>query len=147
MAATSARRASPTARTASSPRCAATARRPCRMRWWRRRKPPWPRMPLRSRARVRQLGDDVAGSARLDVAANLAAQLDLDLAVADRPRHLAAGADQQPFADHQIAFENAAYIGVVDLGATLEEAGLGDVDIAAILQIGPVAALNDQRVT
>src|SRR5262245_13579302 len=51
---------------------------------------------------------------RLDVAENLAAAFDLDLAVADRPRHPAGRLDQEPVADDQITFEAAAYLGLVD---------------------------------
>ena len=51
---------------------------------------------------------------RLNVAENLAATLDLDLAVADRPRDPAGRLDQEPVADDQITFEAAAYLGLVD---------------------------------
>src|SRR6266850_816539 len=54
------------------------------------------------------------GRLRLDVAENLAAAFDLDLAVADRPRDLAGRLDQEPVADGQITFEAAAYLGLVD---------------------------------
>src|SRR3984957_15817138 len=160
----SAWRASPTARIASWPGCAAIRRRRYRKNClWRAprrtakrnqgagpaspaRRLRWCRRGLGSRARVRQLGNDVAVADRLNVAADLAAQLDLELAVADRAGHLAAVADQQALADDEVALEGAAHIGAVDLGGTLEEAALGDVDVAAILQIGFDAALDDQRV-
>ena len=50
---------------------------------------------------------------RLNVAENLAAAFDLDLAVADRPRDPAGRLDQEPVADDQITFEAAAYLGLV----------------------------------
>src|SRR5512135_3796211 len=99
------------------------------MRWWRRRPPPpW----LGSRPRVRQLGDDdVAGgrvAVRLHVAADLPAELDFKLTVADRSGDVAAGADQQALADDEVALERAAHVGVVDLGRALEQTALGDID-------------------
>ena len=51
---------------------------------------------------------------RLDVAENLAAAFDLDLAVADRSRDPAGRLDQEPVADDQITFEAAVYLGLVD---------------------------------
>ena len=54
------------------------------------------------------------GRLRLDVAENLAAAFDLYLAVVDRPRDPAGRLDQEPVADGQIAFEAAAYLGLVD---------------------------------
>jgi hypothetical protein len=50
---------------------------------------------------------------RLNVAENLAAAFDLDLAVADRLRDPAGRLDQEPVADDQITFEAAAYLGLV----------------------------------
>src|SRR6185437_2681472 len=135
----SARRARRIARTAWSRPFVAIRRRPSRRNCSPRAPRPmakrnrrgWPRSPARrfrrllllgNRARVRQLRDDVAVAVRLDVTANLAAELDLELAVADRSGYLPAGADQQALADHQIALERAAHVGTVDLGSALEDA-------------------------
>src|SRR6516225_1250923 len=62
-----------------------------------------------------------AGRLRLDVAENLAAAFDLDLAVADRPRDPAGRLDQEPVADDQITFEAAAYLGLVDRCRALKQ--------------------------
>jgi len=70
----------------------------------------------------------------------------LDLTVADRAGDLAGRADQQPLADRQIALEAAAHLRLVDRGRALEQAGLGNVDIPAVLQIGFDAAFDDQLV-
>src|SRR5260221_13230471 len=69
------------------------------------------------------------GRLRLDVAENLAAAFDLDLAVADRPRDPAGRLDQEPVADGQITFEAAAYLGLVDRCRALEQA-LSAISIA-----------------
>jgi hypothetical protein len=84
---------------------------------------------------------------RLDIAGNLAAALDLDLAVANRSGDPSAGLDQEPLADHQIAFEPALDLGFLDRGRALEEPALGDLDIAAIVEVGLDAAFDDQLVT
>ena len=102
-----------------------------------------------TRARAPTSGISLAGFAgrlRLDIAGDLAAAFDLDLAVADRPRDPAGGLDQQPLADDEIALEAAAHLGVLDRGGALEQAALGDVDIAAIGQVGLDAALDEQLV-
>src|SRR5260221_8671948 len=72
----------------------------------------------------------------LNVAENLAAAFDLDLAVADRPRDPAGRLDQEPVADDQITFEAAAYLGLVDRCRALEQAALGNLDSAAVGQLG-----------
>src|SRR5579875_3826841 len=81
---------------------------------------------------------------RLDVAGDLTAALDLDLAVANGARNAPARPNQKPFPDRQIAFEAAADLGLFDRSRALEQAGLGDVDIAAVGQIGLDAAFDDQ---
>src|SRR5215469_3230864 len=99
--------------------------------------------------RAHDTRDDVAvlgGGLRLDVAGDLAAALDLQLAVADRARHPAARLDQQPLADGQIAFEAALDFGFLDRGGALEQPALGDLDVAAIVEVGLDAALDDQLV-
>ena len=55
--------------------------------------------------------------------------------------------DQEPLADHEVAFEAAAHLGVVDRGRAFEQTALGDVDIAAIGQIRLDAALDNQLVS
>src|SRR5271169_4071856 len=87
-----------------------------------------------------------AGRLRLDVAGYLAAALDLDLAVANRPRNPPGRLDQQPLADSEIALEAAAHFRLLDCGGALEQAALGDVDVAAVGQIGLDAALDEQLV-
>src|SRR6185312_16891926 len=72
--------------------------------------------------------------------------LDLELAIADRAGDPSAGADQQPPPHHQLAFEAAAYLGIVDRGGALEEAALGDLDFVAVLQVRLDAALDDELV-
>src|SRR5580658_5696717 len=122
-----ARPASRIARIAWSLRCAATWRRPCRSSGSRRRLPRQPWTGLGSRARVRQLGNDVAGAgfAHLHVAGNLPPQLDLDLAVADHSGHPAAGADQQALADDKVTLERAAHVRVLDFRTALEQPAFG----------------------
>lgn len=68
------------------------------------------------RSRIGTCGDlrGFTSRLRLDVAANLAPAFDIDLAVADRPRDPAGRFDQEPVADGKIAFEAAAYFGLVD---------------------------------
>ena len=83
---------------------------------------------------------------RLDVAENLAAAFDLDLAVADRPRDPAGRLDQEPVADDQITFEAAAYLGLVDRCRALEQAALGNLDSAAVGQLGVDTAFDEQFV-
>src|SRR5947209_13842390 len=78
---------------------------------------------------------------RLDVAGDLAAALDLDLAVADRARDPAGRLDQKALADHQIAFETALDLGFLDRGGAFEQARFGDLDVAAVVEIGLDAAL------
>src|SRR5258708_2248550 len=82
----------------------------------------------------------------LDVAENLAAAFDLDLAVADRPRDPAGRLDQEPVADDQITFEAAAYLGLVDRCRALEQAALGNLDSAAVGQLGVDTAFDEQFV-
>src|SRR5439155_15949147 len=97
----------------------------------------------------RRVGHDLGrlgGRLGLHVAGNLAAALDLDLAVANRPGDPAAGLDQQPLADREVAFKAAMDLGVLDRGRTLEQPALGDLDIAAVVEIGLDAALDDQFV-
>src|SRR5207248_5857759 len=83
---------------------------------------------------------------RLDVSGDLAAALDLDLAVADRAGHPAARLDQEALADHQIAFETALDLGFLDRGGALEQPRFGDLDVAAVVEVGLDAALDDQLV-
>src|SRR5260370_17286402 len=82
------------------------------------------------------------GRLRLDVAENLAAAFDLDLAVADRPRDPAGRLDQEPVADGQITFEAAAYLGLVDRCRALEKAALGNLDSAAVGPLSVATAFN-----
>src|SRR5262249_6619958 len=105
--------------------------------------------PSAGRAHTRHVGDDLGrlgGGLRLDVAGDLAAALDLDLAVADRPGDAAAGLDQEPLADHQIALEAALDLGLLDRGRAFEQTALGNLDVAAVVQIGLDAAFDDQLV-
>src|SRR5207302_968585 len=77
---------------------------------------------------------------------DLAAALDLDLAVANRPGDPPARLDQEPLADHQIALEAALDLGFLDRGGAFEQPALGDLDIAAVVEVGLDAALDDQLV-
>ena len=79
-----------------------------------------------------------------DLARDIAAILDLDLGIGDLARDMAAGADQQPLADSELALEAAADLGIVDRRTALEEPALGDIDIAALVQIGFDIALDGQ---
>src|SRR6266513_1661579 len=81
---------------------------------------------------------------RLDVAENLAAAF--DLAVADRSRDPAGRLDQEPVTDDQITFEAAAYLGLVDRCRALEQAALGNLDSAAVGQLGVDTAFDEQFV-
>src|SRR3954447_4539128 len=71
---------------------------------------------------------------RLDLPRDLAAAFDLDLAIADRARDLAAGAHQQALLDDELAFEAAMYIGIVCRDGAPEDAGLRDDDLLAAVQ-------------
>src|SRR5579862_948936 len=53
-------------------------------------------------ARAGHVGDEILGRMRLDVARDLAARLDLDLAVADRAGDAAGRADQQALAHDEV---------------------------------------------
>src|SRR5216110_977367 len=97
-------------------------------------------------ARGRRFGDRILARLRLDVAGDLATAFDLDLAVANRAGNAAGGTDEEPLADHQIAFEPPAHVDLVDRRRTLEQPGLGDIDIMAVLQIGFDAPLDNQLV-
>src|SRR6185295_16120290 len=94
----------------------------------------------------RTLQRGARGAGDLDVAGDLAAGLDLDHPVADRPDHLAGGADEHPLADGERALEATGDLGRIDLRLALEEAALGDVDRAAVGQVGVDAALDHQLV-
>jgi hypothetical protein len=59
---------------------------------------------------------------RLNIAENLAAALDFDLAIADRPRDPASRLDQQSVVDDEVALETASDLSLVDGGGTLEPA-------------------------
>src|ERR1700719_3929126 len=83
---------------------------------------------------------------RADVCEKLAAAFDLDLAVADRPRDPAGRLYQEPVADDQITFEAAAYLGLVDRCRALELAALGNLDSAAVDQLGVDSAFEWQFV-
>ena len=83
---------------------------------------------------------------RLDLAENLAAALDFDLAVEDRSRDPAGRPDQQPVVNDEITFEAAAYLSLGDGGGTLEETALGNLDDAAVGWLGVDAALDEQLV-
>src|SRR3954447_13799786 len=78
------------------------------------------------------VGDKVLVRLRLDVARDLAAAFDLDLAVADRPGDAAGGADQEPLAHDQVALEAAAHLDLVDRRGALEQPGFGELDIVAV---------------
>ena len=54
------------------------------------------------------------------------------------------GADQQPLAHHEIAFEAAAHLGIIDRCDAFEETGFGDIDVVAIVQIRFDSALDDE---
>jgi hypothetical protein len=79
----------------------------------------------------------------LDVAGDLSATLNLDLAIANRSGDASARLDQEPLANHQISFEAPLDLGFLDRGGALEQAGFGDTEIAAIRQVGLNAALDD----
>src|SRR4051812_45719030 len=154
MAATSARHANRTARSALLPICAITARRPCRRRSSRHAPRPRPsrdrgrerRGGLVRRPRARQARNDILARLRLDVAGKLTAEFNFELAIPDRAGNLAAGTDEKTAAHRQGAFEPAMYLGGVDRGRALEKTALGNVDLAAVLQIRLDAALDDELV-
>ena len=83
---------------------------------------------------------------RLDVAKNLAAAFDFDLAIADGPRDPAGRPYQEPVANDQITFKAAAYLGFVDRCGPLEQAALGNLDSAAVGQPGVDTAFDEQFV-
>src|SRR5205814_7952630 len=152
----SARRANRIARFASLPISAVTARRPRPARCQPSRSGRAPRLSPRRRSQKPRLvgrwggghggGFELVVRLRLDIARDLAAAFDLDLTVADRAGDPAGRADQEPLAHRQIAFEAAAHLGLVDRSRALEQPRLGAIDIAAALQIGFDAALDDQLV-
>src|SRR6202035_1323210 len=89
-----------------------------------------------STPRARLMRSEISLAMDFDLARDLAAVLDLDLAVGDLARNVAGGADQQALADDEIALETAAHFGIVDRRDTFEEAALGDIDVVAIMQVG-----------
>ena len=83
---------------------------------------------------------------RLNIAENLAAALDFDLAIADRPRDPASRLDQQPVVDDEVALETAADLSLVDGGGTLEQASLRNLNDAAVGQFDVDATFDEQLV-
>src|SRR6266480_2567733 len=75
-------------------------------------------------------GNRLLAGVKRDLARDIAAILDLDLGIGDLARDMAASADQQPLADSELALEAAA--------------ALGDINIAALMQIGFDIALDGQ---
>jgi len=78
---------------------------------------------VRARHGRRELGR-VRGGLCLDVAGNLAAAFDLDLAVANRSGDAPARLDQEPLAHHQIALEATMDLRVLK-GATKGSSSAG----------------------
>ena len=60
----------------------------------------------------------------MDRSRDFAAGFYLQLAVGDRPGNVAAGADQQPFADRELALKAAPHVGIVGRGLPLENTSL-----------------------
>src|SRR5205823_8272304 len=89
-------------------------------------------------------GNRLLAGVKRDLARDIAAILDLDLGIGDLARDMAASADQQPLADSELALEAAADLGIVDRRTALEEPALGDINIAALMQIGFDIALDGQ---
>ena len=58
----------------------------------------------------------------------------LDLAIGDRAGHVTAGTDQEPLSYHKFALESATHLSLLDRSITFEQAALGDLDLAAIMQ-------------
>ena len=83
---------------------------------------------------------------RLNIVENLAAALDFDLAIADRPRDLASRLDQQPVVDDEVALETAADLSLVDGGGTLEQASFRNLNDAAVGQFDVDATFDEQLV-
>src|SRR5262249_48941326 len=73
---------------------------------------------------------------RLELAADLAAALDLDGAITDVAADASGRADMQQLLHDEVAFEASGDIGGFDLRLALEHAGLGDLDGADIAQGG-----------
>src|SRR5690606_32891853 len=96
--------------------------------------------------RRRRGGRTRAGSHGLHRAGNLAAAFDLDLAIGDLARDLAAAADQQTAAHAEAAFEAAADLGLLDFRRPLELAGLADLDETAVGQLRFHLAFDDDAV-
>src|SRR6516225_1417613 len=82
----------------------------------------------------------------LNIAENLAAALDFDLAIADRPRDPASRLDQQPVVDDEVALETAADLSLVDGGGTLEQASFRNLNDAAVGQFDVDATFDEQLV-
>src|SRR3569832_2136458 len=85
--------------------------------------------------RVRDAQILVGRSARrasLDLAGQLAALFDHDLAVADPAGDLAGRIDRELLTHREVAVELAVDLGDVDLARALERAALGDLDHARI---------------
>src|SRR5204863_6206506 len=80
-------------------------------------------------AGTRRVGDELV--ARLNVARDLAAALDLDLAIANRAGNPAGGADEEALSHRQVALESAAHLDLVDRRRALEQPGFGEFDIVA----------------
>src|SRR6516165_6554097 len=145
-----ARRGNRIARSASSPISATTGPRPCLRRW----SPPAPRLRRRCRGGAEplvrrppaQARNKLAFGLRLDVAGKLTAGFDFELPVTNRAGYPAGSANEEPSADRQRALETAMHLGRVDRSRALEQAALGDIDLAAVLQIGLDAALDDKLI-
>src|SRR5262249_25059259 len=74
------------------------------------------------------------------------AALDLDLAIADRADHATGGMDGQPLLDGDLALEATADLSRIDRNVTLEQAGLGNLDRAAVGEHGLDPALDHETV-
>src|SRR5438045_6636371 len=85
-----------------------------------------------SAAGSRLVGGEIVFPIDLDLAGDPPAVLDLDLAVGDLAGNMTAGADQQPLAHDEIAFEAAPHLGIIDRCDAFEETGFGDINVVAI---------------
>ena len=88
--------------------------------------------------------NDIDGSSLFDCARDFAARFDLDLAIGDRAGNVTTRTDQQPFANHKFTLEAATHVSIFGRGVAIENAGLGDNHVLALLQFRFDRTLDDE---
>src|SRR3981081_4707778 len=89
---------------------------------------------------------EIAGCYLFDHARNFPARFDLNFPIGDRAGNMTTRADQQPFADHEFALETATHVSVFSRGMAVENTGLSDNHVLALLQFRFNRPVDDEAV-